>query len=146
VAAPLFSEAERRFNARLKRRLSRHFDVFLPQNDGGLLVDLLAQGHSVAAAAAYVSRLDCEAIENSHLVLAVLDGRTVDEGVAFELGFATALRKPCFGLQTDPRRLLPSGNNPLIDTSCRRVFASVDAFLMWHLAAASSYDDGNPAS
>jgi nucleoside 2-deoxyribosyltransferase len=39
LAAPLFSQAEKAFNHDLKKELSAHFEVFLPQEDGGLLLD-----------------------------------------------------------------------------------------------------------
>ena len=47
----------------------------------------------------------------------LFDGSVVDEGAAFELGYAVALGKHCVGLHTDPRRLMPLGNNPMIQVS-----------------------------
>lgn len=63
---------------------------------------------------ASIFRSDIEAIRTCDALVIVLDGRSVDEGAAFELGYACAIGKSCFGLQTDPRRLLPVGNNPMI--------------------------------
>lgn len=130
-AAPLFSAAELSFNLSIARRLDQHFDVYLPQRDGGLLVDLVSRGVGVAAAYQSVFDRDVEALRASDIVLIVLDGRAVDEGAAFELGFAAALKKTCVGLQTDPRRLVPLGNNPMIQCALQAVFADVDSLMSW---------------
>ncbi len=43
-AAPLFSDAERTFNVQVVSQLSPFFDVYLPQEHGGLLVDMVDKG------------------------------------------------------------------------------------------------------
>ena len=117
LAAPLFSEAEKAFNKKLKQQLVADFDVYLPQEDGMLIVDLLEKGISFARASEMVFNADIRAIGNSDILLIVLDGRTVDEGAAMELGFAYGEGKRCIGYSTDPRSLLPDGQNPMI-TGC----------------------------
>jgi nucleoside 2-deoxyribosyltransferase len=114
VAAPLFSEAEKTFNKQLKQRLLLDFDVYLPQEDGMLIVDLIKKGISFADASSMVFKADVRAIISSDFLLIVLDGRTVDEGAAMELGFAYSNGKRCIGYSTDPRSLLPDGQNPMI--------------------------------
>jgi nucleoside 2-deoxyribosyltransferase len=131
VAGPLFSDAERSFNDLLKVELSPFFDVFLPQCDGELFVDLVASGMTSTLARAQIFQVDLGAIEAADVILIVLDGRSVDEGAAFELGFAFALRKLCVGLQTDPRRLLCSANNPMIDKALDEHFVSVEQLINW---------------
>ena len=131
LAAPLFSDMERRFNSELANRLEQFFDVFLPQRDGGLMVTMISEGVQPAVAARTVFQMDIFAINECDALLIVLDGRAVDEGAAFELGFAHALGKPCYGLQTDVRRLLTTGNNPMIDCSIRQVFREVDELVSW---------------
>jgi hypothetical protein len=64
-------------------------------------------------------------------LLLILDGRTVDEGAAFELGIAYWRGKRCVGLQTDPRRLLPMGNNPMIACALERVFLDSASVILW---------------
>src|SRR5688572_20020117 len=131
LAAPLFSEAERQFNEQLAVRVGLEHRVFLPQRDGRLLVDLVHSGANPNEAARQVFEHDLVAIRECDCVLAVLDGRTIDEGVAFEVGFAFASGKLCIGLQTDPRRLLPIGNNPMVECSLRTVSSSVEGLLAW---------------
>ncbi|MFI8607942.1 nucleoside 2-deoxyribosyltransferase [Pseudomonas sp. NPDC077649] len=126
LAAPLFNDMERSFNAKIESLISPFIDVFLPQRDGGLLTKLVADGMSLKLAKQYVFKKDIEAIANSDIVIAVLDGRTIDEGVAFELGYGYALGKLCIGLKTDDRTLLVTGDNPMITESCHKLLTSED--------------------
>jgi nucleoside 2-deoxyribosyltransferase len=129
LAGPLFSDAEKEFNRILKRRLEQYIDVYLPQEDGGLVVEMVRAGISEREAWDFVFKKDVEEINDCDVFLIILDGRTVDEGAAVELGIAYALKKECIGLQTDPRRLLPNGNNPMINGAVLTVFCSVQALI-----------------
>ena len=124
LAAPLLNDAERDFNVKIAALLAPFVDVFLPQRDGLLLKDLVADGQSIHDARTTVYRRDVKAIENADILVAVLDGRTVDEGVSFELGYARALNKSCIGLKTDDRSLLPNGDNPMIVIGCHHICTS----------------------
>lgn len=131
IASPLFSEAERTFNRRLKSLLAPHCDLYMPQEDGGLLSEMIARGASPIDAAQSIFTWDLRAIDGCDAILIVLDGRAVDEGAAFELGYAYASGKLCFGLQTDPRRLLPSGNNPMINQALAHIFPNLEELQRW---------------
>jgi nucleoside 2-deoxyribosyltransferase len=143
IAGPLFNDAERAFNARLKQAMSRYFEVFLPQEDGGLLADLVAEGVRVDEAVRRVFDIDVAALDWCQCILIVLDGRTIDEGAAFELGYAYAKGKRCVALQTDCRRLLEGRNNPMIDSAVEVIFDSVATLLRW---AEKSYQLGTQTS
>ena len=127
----MFSQGERQFNLEISDRLSGSFDVFLPQESGVLMPDLLYRGFSPRAAIRKVFARDLIAIQQCAALLIVLDGRSVDEGAAFELGLAYALRKVCIGLQTDLRRLAPFGNNPMIEGSLEGIFPRIDEAVCW---------------
>jgi len=131
LAAPLFSEAELKYNFYLKSILSPYFEVFLPQEDGELILNLIKNGVSNRVAANKIFNSDVKAIKRCDVILVVLDGRAIDEGAAFELGLAFALGKKCIGFQTDIRRLLPIGNNPMIDCALEITLNSVDDLLDW---------------
>lgn len=140
VAGPLFSEAELAFNMALAKRVEVSLDVYLPQRDGGKVVDLIARGLDKRAAYKSIFERDIHALDAATAVIIVMDGRTIDEGAAFELGYAYAHSKQCFGLQTDPRRLLPMGNNPMIEIPLKNIFAGIeeagdwaDSFIHAHL-------------
>jgi nucleoside 2-deoxyribosyltransferase len=74
---------------------------------------------------------DRAAIDSADFLIAVLDGAGIDEGVAFEIGYAFGLGKHCVGLQTDMRRALPTGNNPMIGRSLQMIFGSRDELISW---------------
>jgi nucleoside 2-deoxyribosyltransferase len=141
LAAPLFSAAELAFNLALTERIETSLDVYLPQRDGGKLVDLIACGVDECAAYKSIFDRDLRALEAATAVVVVLDGRAIDEGAAFELGYAYARNKQCFGIQTDPRRLLPVGNNPMIEMPLRKIFSSVEDVGKWADAFARSQMD-----
>lgn len=131
IAAPLFSEAELAFNIALANRIEVSLDVYLPQRDGGKVIDLVASGVDERAAYKSIFERDIHALDASAAVIIVMDGRAIDEGAAFELGYAYAHSKQCFGLQTDPRRLLPIGNNPMITVPLKGIFASIEEAGCW---------------
>jgi nucleoside 2-deoxyribosyltransferase len=131
LAAPLFSRAELTFNLELTDILEKYLDVYLPQRDGGKVVDLVEKGVPVKDAYKSIFERDLEALANAHALIIVLDGRTIDEGAVFELGFAFSTGKHCIGLQTDPRRLLPLGNNPMIECALEKVFSDTSEMNIW---------------
>jgi nucleoside 2-deoxyribosyltransferase len=93
--------------------------------------DMLQNGTAPHEARRRVFTWDVTAIDQCELFLIVLDGRAVDEGAAFELGYAYALGKLCYGLQTDPRRLIPSGNNPMLEQALAHIFQNVEELVRW---------------
>lgn len=125
LAAPLFTPQERLLNEGIAALLERRYKVFLPQRDGVLLPGSELDSVAFARMSLRAYEGDISAIRSCSCLLAILDGRAIDEGVAFELGFAVALGKPCYGLKTDTRVLLPMGDNPMIACALRKCFASV---------------------
>lgn len=114
LAAPLFTPEERQFNQYLAARLERKYRVFLPQRDGRLIPGRALGKKPYARLAKQVFEMDIEALGKSQTVFAVLNGRTVDEGVSFELGFGYAHGIELVGYWTDSRVLLPTGMNPML--------------------------------
>jgi len=97
LAAPLFDEAERAFNARIAQTLRKNgYDVWIAQE-----APFIEEG--TAEEKRRIFNGDIEAIKSSDAVVAVLDGIDVESGVAFELGYAHCLGKPIIGLKTDYR-------------------------------------------
>ena len=131
LAAPLFSDAERTFNAQVAEGLEENVTVYLPQRDGGLMSEIVKEGIESDVAACCVFKRDMDAILQADYLIAILDGRAIDEGVAFELGVAFCHAKRCVGLQTDSGRLASWGNNPMITGALEIVFHSVDDLMPW---------------
>jgi nucleoside 2-deoxyribosyltransferase len=131
LAAPLFNQRELNYNNHLKKQLSSLFNVFLPQEDGLLLRELIEKGVHRSTAERLVFDADIQAMRDCDIIIAVLDGGHIDEGVSFELGFSHALEKRCIGLKTDIRQALPTGNNPMINGACERIFNSEHELIEW---------------
>jgi len=131
IAAPLFSINERRWNVALRDELSEFSDIYLPQEDGALLVDLVASGVPVEKAKSTIFVRDIEAIDRCDILLLVMDGRVIDEGATFELGYAYSRGKICVGLKTDVRSLLAIGDNPMIECALREVFRDIQDMSDW---------------
>ncbi|MDI6875998.1 MAG: nucleoside 2-deoxyribosyltransferase [Methanomicrobiales archaeon] len=97
LAAPLFSDAERTYNARLRDALAEHlFAVHLPQerSDG-------CRRDRDANRAIFADNV--RAIRDADIVVAVCDGADADSGTAWEMGFAHALGKPVYAIRSDFR-------------------------------------------
>lgn len=131
LAAPLFSPVERERNRRLRDWMTSIGNVFLPQEDGELIFDLIRQGVSVPEAKARIFAADIKAITECDVLVILLDGRSVDEGASFELGYAFCLGKMCVGLKTDARSLLSFGDNPMIEGALSRIFSDDEALMDW---------------
>jgi len=112
LAAPLFSEAECDFNRKLRDELiSAGFNVFLPQEDSNNVKDMSDRQK-------IIFDKNLKGIENSDIIVAVIDGADVDSGTAWEIGFAFAKAKPVLGLRTDFRTLGIEGTvNLMIERS-----------------------------
>ena len=96
LAAPLFSEAERAFNLALAEALSTGgHDVYLPQRDTPR-VDGTARTTAIF-------RANLSAVAKADAVVAVCEGSQIDDGTAWEVGYAYGRNIPVFGLRTDAR-------------------------------------------
>ena len=131
-AAPLFSEAERRFNVELARKLeTRGLLVFLPQRDGAEHDSAHYVALSMEERREAIFAVDRMKILDSDIFLLVLDGRVPDEGACVELGIAYAQKyiekkdKILVGLLTDSHAAFIQGKvNPMIGQALDRIFYS----------------------
>jgi len=111
VAAPLFSEAERAWLDTLATRLRvEGFDCFVPHEHFDEITELTPEE---------IYRVDGEGLRASNVLLAWLDGPSIDDGTAAEIGaFAELVRtdeahyRGIVGLVTDLRLERRRGNAP----------------------------------
>ncbi len=99
-ASPLFSDMELTFNKTVVEKIRKAYPevkVFLPQEQGDI------NDKSNYANSKMIAKLDTDAVLESKLLIAVLDGLIIDPGVASEIGVAYAKGIPVIGLHTDPR-------------------------------------------
>ena len=114
LASPLgFSRENDDYRERIKRRLrelecavldpwdkeevERRFQAALSLPDGP------ERRAAIKEAASYAGKVNADAIRESDLVLAVLDGTEPDSGTVAEVGFGAGIGKRCYGLRTDFR-------------------------------------------
>lgn len=101
-ASPLFTEMEFTFNQVLVNKIRREYptlDIFLPQEQGEI------NDKNAYADSKMIAMLDTQAVLESDLMIAVLDGQVIDPGVASEIGIAYQAGIPIIGLYTDSRQL-----------------------------------------
>ena len=99
-ASPLFSNMELAYNAQVVdmiRKTYPNVKVFLPQEAAEI------NDKNNYADSKMIAKYDTKAVMDSDLLIAVLDGLTIDPGVASEIGVAYAKGIPCVGIFTDPR-------------------------------------------
>jgi nucleoside 2-deoxyribosyltransferase/predicted secreted protein len=124
LAAPLFSDAERVFNASVARFLRTHlFAVHLPQEAGDDtdIRDIREQER--------LFLMNKTALEESDLVVAIIDGADADSGTAWEMGYAFASGKPVIALRTDFRRVGYYEHVNLMLEQSAKVVGNMDALL-----------------
>lgn len=122
VAAPLFSEAERRYNLDLTQKLEASgFRVFLPQRDGVERDKQPYDAMTPEERRQAMFDLDRSRIIASDVFLFVLDGRVPDEGACVELGIAYCQKwlqnseRLLVGLHTDSRAAFVGARlNPMV--------------------------------
>lgn len=117
-AGPLFSLAEQNFHRELKKALEQYgheviwpFELFGPE-------EVKSWGEN---APHRIMLEDSQALSSCDIVVALLDGPQVDDGTAWEIGFAYAKGIPVIGLRTDFRNCGDNGYsmvNSMIHGSC----------------------------
>lgn len=120
LAGPLFTQAERDFNLTLAARLeAAGYTVFLPQRD---VPPATGAGYS-----GRVFKAEVEALKHAAVVVAVCDGPQVDDGTAWEIGYAFARGIPVIGVRTDIRAVGPEEKiNLMIEQSLTATARSVE--------------------
>lgn len=95
VAGPLFTQAERAWNARLAAALAdAGHDVFLPQDE----VKAIASLHADT-----IFAIDVDGVRSAEAVVAIVDGADPDSGTSFECGLGFALGLPIVLVRSDFR-------------------------------------------
>jgi nucleoside 2-deoxyribosyltransferase len=93
LAGPLFTTAEREFNAELASRLrALGHELFVPQEHPA----------SAPTGAAIFSK-DLAGLDGADCVVAIMDGADPDSGTCWECGYAYATRKPVVLFRSDLR-------------------------------------------
>ncbi|MDO1605192.1 nucleoside 2-deoxyribosyltransferase [Lactobacillus sp. YT155] len=97
----LFSQADFDFNEKIVAQIRDNFsdiEIYLPQENAAI------NDKSAYADSEMIAKADTDQLLESQLVIAVLDGISIDAGVASEIGVAYANNIPIIGLYTDSRQ------------------------------------------
>ena len=121
LAAPVFSQIERRYNRALAERLRAllpRSEVVLPQD---FRVGRSGASFNDRRFLKGLFRRCAQAVRDSDVIVALLDGSDADSGVAFEVGYARGLGKPVLGVRTDYRQLQDRGLNLMLAQGCTNI-------------------------
>jgi len=125
-AGPLFSEAEQDWHRKCKAKLiSAGHEVIWPYE----LFDANQIASWGADAPRRIMETDKGALLGCDVVVALLDGAQVDDGTAWEIGFACAKKIPVVGIRTDSRHAGDTAFsvvNAMIEGSCLSIVSSAD--------------------
>lgn len=100
-ASPLFTHMELMFNEAVVKTIRERFqgvEVYLPQEQGEI------NDKNAYADSLQIAKMDTDNLLKSNLVIAVLDGQTIDAGVASEIGVAYQAGIPVIGFYSDSRQ------------------------------------------
>lgn len=100
-AGPMFAKADLLYNEYMVKQirdLDDSIEVYLPQENGAI------NDKTAYADSKMIALADTQKVLESDLLVAVLDGITIDAGVASEIGVAYAKNIPMIGLYTDTRQ------------------------------------------
>lgn len=104
-AAPLFSESEQLYNNYVVSEIRDTMDnigyeieVYLPQENG------IINDKSQYADSIMIADGDNKYLEEADILIALIDGQSMDVGVAAEIGYFYSMNKPIIALYTDSRQ------------------------------------------
>ena len=98
IAAPLFSEMERNYIDKIVHKISKNLnlneieDFYVPHRD-----------NTYDYSESQIYDTNIKNLEDCDIMIAILDGKDVDSGTAFEIGYFEAQSKTVLGLLTDTR-------------------------------------------
>ncbi len=118
LSGPLFTQAERLWNRELAAALRERIagvEIFLPQD--------LKFGSSYNDPRDFpkIFRACMEELQETDVLVAVLDGPDVDSGTALEMGVAHERGLPIIGVRTDYRESQQKGVNLIVAGVCTEV-------------------------
>lgn len=100
-AGPMFAQSDLRYNEYLVDKIRTRYPeavVYLPQENEAI------NDKTAYADSKMIALADTEKVLESDLLVALLDGITIDAGVASEIGVAYAKQVPILALYTDTRQ------------------------------------------
>jgi len=125
LSGPLFSEAEISWGGNAKAFLENRLEnveIVWPH-------EIPAPGASPGE----IFQANLQALQQCDLLVAILDGPQVDDGVAWEVGYFFSQGKTILGIRTDFRRAgeaAESRVNAMVECSCQAIAGSLDQLVL----------------
>ncbi|MBE6442100.1 MAG: nucleoside 2-deoxyribosyltransferase [Desulfovibrio desulfuricans] len=129
-AGPLFSEAEILWHRAFRDKLAAADIRVLWPGEFFTQHEIETWGPD---APKQIMERDRAAIDTCDAVVALLDGAQVDDGTAWEIGYAYAKGIPIIGIRTDFRRSGDTAHscvNAMIEGSCAAIVKDADAVIL----------------
>lgn len=129
-ASPLFSNSEKMFNSAVVEMIRNipdvNLEVYLPQENMSI------NDKSGYADSVMIAEADNKYLEMADVLVAVLDGQTVDVGVAAEVGYFYSMNKPIVGIYTDTRQGTYGNKNKIraLDVVAESQFSYINLYLI----------------
>ena len=113
LAGPIFSLNERNFNKDLANAIFNEagYEVFLPQEN-----PLKGEPTDENFSKLFIKLI--KKIDESDLMVSIVDGADSDSGTCIEMGYAYGIKKPIIGIRTDFRNLETKGVNLMVFYVC----------------------------
>ncbi|MCC5894562.1 MAG: nucleoside 2-deoxyribosyltransferase [Alkalibacterium sp.] len=101
-ASPLFTEMEQSYNthvvSKIRQAFAERIEIYLPQENAAI------NDKSNYADSIQIADGDNAYLEKADILIAILDGVTIDAGVASEIGYFYSMNKPIIGVYSDIRQ------------------------------------------
>ena len=130
LGAGLFNERDQFYNKYLAERIRGHHfmgelvDLYLPQENQEI------NDKNSFASSVNIANADTNKLLESDILVAVLDGDTIDAGLASEIGIAYAKGIPIVGLYTDIRQFGTNNKDKIaaLNDVCENQFSYINLF------------------
>jgi len=129
LAGPLFTHAEQAWLRSVKAELVQHGHAVCWPFE--LFADGQISGWGPAAPRRIMERCR-DALDTARLVVAWIDGTQVDDGTAWEIGYAHAKGKPVHGIRTDFRQAGDTSHsvvNAMVEGACLTISRTLPELL-----------------
>jgi nucleoside 2-deoxyribosyltransferase len=122
ISGPLFTEGERYLLEEIEKICQKAgFNTYLPHRDTGMF-------DRKGGSSKNIFLKDIETISEAALMISVLNGKDIDSGTSWEIGYCFAMGTPVIGYMNDSRLFDPENQiNPMIFHALEKLVTSLSS-------------------